>query len=111
MGSLRADPRFDALLARLGLCANGIHGQHGIGFVTLADYVDIGHWVKEGGMAIVKTGIGATKRDLLKKIGKLKKFVDTRKGEFSTKDKVVFKKALISMSVASSCSQDPMRSN
>jgi hypothetical protein len=30
----------------------------------------------------------------------LKKFVDTRKGEFSTKDKVVFKKALISMTVA-----------
>jgi hypothetical protein len=51
-------------------------------------------------MAKVKTGIGATKRDLLRKIGKLKKFVDTKKGEFSAKDKVVFKKALISMGVA-----------
>jgi hypothetical protein len=51
-------------------------------------------------MAIVKTGIGRSKRDLLKKLSRLKKFVDTRKGEFSTKDKVVFKKALINMGLA-----------
>jgi hypothetical protein len=51
-------------------------------------------------MAIVKTGIGRTKRDLKAKIGKLAKFVDAKKGEFSTKDKVVFKKALINMGLA-----------
>ena len=51
-------------------------------------------------MATVKTGIGKTKRDLLKKIGKLKKFVDTRKGEFSAKDKVVFTRAIVNMTLA-----------
>jgi hypothetical protein len=51
-------------------------------------------------MAIVKTGIGRSKRDLLKKLSRLKKFVDTRKGEFTTKDKVVFKKAIVNMSLA-----------
>jgi hypothetical protein len=51
-------------------------------------------------MAIVKTGIGATKRDLENKLKRLKKFVDARKGEFSAKDKIVFKKAIISMTVA-----------
>jgi hypothetical protein len=51
-------------------------------------------------MAKVKTGIGKTKRELKKKISKLAKFVDAKKGEFSTKDKVVFKKALINMGLA-----------
>ena len=35
-------------------------------------------------MAKVKTGIGKTKRDLRRRIGKLAKFVATEKGEFST---------------------------
>ena len=51
-------------------------------------------------MAKVKTGIGASKRDLLKKIGTLKKFVDKKKGEFSPKDAVVFKLALFNMAKA-----------
>ena len=51
-------------------------------------------------MATVKTGIGKSKRDLLKKIGKLKKFVDAKKRLFSAKDKVVFTAALVNMSLA-----------
>lgn len=51
-------------------------------------------------MATVKTGIGKSKRDLLKKIGKLKKFVDAKKRFFSAKDKVVFTAALVNMSLA-----------
>lgn len=51
-------------------------------------------------MAKVATGIGASKRDLKRKIGKLAKFVDARKGELSPKDKLVFKKALVNMSLA-----------
>ena len=41
-------------------------------------------------MATVKTGIGTSKRDLLEKIGRLTKFVDAKKGEFTAKDKLVF---------------------
>ena len=51
-------------------------------------------------MATVKTGIGKTKRDLKVKIGKLAKFVAGKKGEFSAKDKDVFKKALGNMTRA-----------
>ena len=51
-------------------------------------------------MAKVKTGIGKTKRDLKAKIGKLAKVVKARKGEFSSKDKDVFKKALVNMTLA-----------
>jgi hypothetical protein len=51
-------------------------------------------------MAKVATGIGKSKRDLKAKIGKLAKFVKARKGEFSPKDKLVFKKALLNMSLA-----------
>ena len=51
-------------------------------------------------MAKVQTGIGKTKRDLKSKIGKLAKFVAVKKGEFSVKDKVVFKKALVNMTLA-----------
>jgi hypothetical protein len=53
-------------------------------------------------MARVKTGIGRTKRDLLKKIAKLTKFAvgKTRKGEFLARDKVVFAKAILDMTKA-----------
>ena len=51
-------------------------------------------------MARVKTGIGKTKRDLRAKIGKLAKVVKAKKGEFSSKDKDVFKKALVNMTLA-----------
>jgi len=51
-------------------------------------------------MARVKTGIGKSKRDLLVKVGKLKKFVNAKKGEFSAKDRLVFKKAIFNMTLA-----------
>ena len=51
-------------------------------------------------MARVKTGIGKSKRDLLKKLGALKKFVAVKKGEFSVKEKVVFKTAIVNMALA-----------
>lgn len=51
-------------------------------------------------MANIKTGIGKTKRDLKAKIGKLAKVVKAKKGEFSSKDKDVFKKALVNMTLA-----------
>lgn len=51
-------------------------------------------------MANIKTGIGKTKRDLRAKIGKLAKVVKAKKGEFSSKDKDVFKKALVNMTLA-----------
>ena len=48
-------------------------------------------------MAKVKTGIGKTKRDLLKRIVKLTAFAasKTEKGESLTRDKVVFAKAIL----------------
>ena len=53
-------------------------------------------------MARVKTGIGRTKRDLLKKIVKLTKFAvgKTKKGEFLARDEVVFAKAILNMTAA-----------
>jgi hypothetical protein len=51
-------------------------------------------------VANIKTGIGKTKRDLRAKIGKLAKVVKAKKGEFSSKDKDVFKKALVNMTLA-----------
>ena len=51
-------------------------------------------------MARAKTGVGKSKRDLLVKVGRLKKFVDAKKGEFSAKDKLVFKKAIFNMTLA-----------
>ena len=51
-------------------------------------------------MATVKTGIGASKRDLLKKIVRLTKFVHAKKGEFTAKDKLVFADALVKMGAA-----------
>ena len=65
-------------------------------------------------MAIVKTGIGKTKRELLAKRDRLKKFVDARKAELSEKDRKVFKYALAKMTVAHTalemikCVQDEM---
>ena len=53
-------------------------------------------------MGMVRTGIGKTKRDLLEKIKKLTLLVaaKTKNGEFSAKDKVVFKAAIVKMTLA-----------
>ena len=51
-------------------------------------------------MAKIATGIGSSKRDLKAKIGKLAKFVRARQKEFSPRDKLVFKSALVKMSRA-----------
>jgi len=53
-------------------------------------------------MATVRTGIGKSKRDLLGKIARLKLVVaaKTKNGEFTNEDKIVFKKVIVSMTLA-----------